>query len=51
LTRLQLILPFLSNKSTLKGRRLSDDIDIIEHVTEEQKSLSQHGFQECFQQL
>jgi hypothetical protein len=33
------------------GWRLSDDTEIIENVTEEQKSLSQNGFQECFQQL
>jgi hypothetical protein len=49
LTRLQLILLFHSNKSELKGPRLSDDTDIIKLVTEEQKSLSQNGFQECFQ--
>jgi len=44
-------LPLVSNKSALKGWRLSDDADIIKDVTEEQKSLSQNGFQECFQQL
>jgi hypothetical protein len=35
----------------VKGRRFSDDTDIIKNVTEELKKLSQNGFQECFQQL
>jgi transposase len=36
-------------KSPLKGRRCCDVIEIIKNATKELKSLSQNGFQECFQ--
>jgi len=35
-------------KSVLKGRRFCDASEIIKNATEELKSLSQNGFQECF---
>jgi hypothetical protein len=38
-------------KSAMKGRRVCDATDIIKNATEEPKRTSQHGFQECFQQL
>jgi hypothetical protein len=38
-------------KSTLKGRRFCDIAGIIRNATKELKSLSQNGFQECFQHL
>ena len=37
-------------KSALKGWRLCDATD-IENATEELKTLSQNGFQECFQHV
>jgi len=38
-------------ESALKGRRIGDATEIIKNATEELKSLSQNGFQECFQHL
>jgi len=38
-------------KSALKGRRFCDATDIIKNATEELKSFSKNGFQECFKQL
>jgi len=35
----------------LKGRHICAATEIIKNATEELKSLSQNGFQECFQQL
>jgi hypothetical protein len=38
-------------KSSLKGWHICDATNIIKHVMEELKSLSQNGFQECFKDL
>ena len=42
---------FRRMKSALKGRRLFDATYIIKNATEELKTVSQNGFQECFQHL
>ena len=52
LTWLQLIFTcFPRLKSALKGRHFCDTTDIIKNATEELKSFSRNGFQECFQRL
>jgi len=42
---------FSGLKLALTGRRCCDVNDIIKNATKELKSLSQNGFQECFQHL
>jgi hypothetical protein len=38
-------------KSALKGLRFCDAADLTKNATRELKSLSQNGFQECFEHL
>jgi hypothetical protein len=38
-------------KSVLREWRFCDATDVVKNTTEELKSLSRNGFQECFQQL